>query len=118
HGYRMFPDSRQPAVGAGGPSLVCPLGRYHRHALASSHAGLPRRDRRRQSRNGSTIVAATLPPHPDSENEAALSPRNMRLGEILLERGKIEPADIERALELQLERGDKIGKILVDMGTV
>jgi general secretion pathway protein E len=42
----------------------------------------------------------------------------MRLGEILLERGKIEPADIERALELQLERGDKIGKILVDMGTV
>ena len=41
-------------------------------------------------------MAATLPPHPDSENEDALSPRNMRLGEILLERGKIEPADIER----------------------
>ena len=63
-------------------------------------------------------MAATLPPHPDSENEAALSPRNMRLGEILLERGKIHAEDIERALELQLERGDKIGKILVDMGTV
>ena len=42
----------------------------------------------------------------------------MRLGEILLERGKIEAEDIERALELQLERGDKLGKILVDMGTV
>ena len=42
----------------------------------------------------------------------------MRIGEILLERGKIEAEDIERALELQLERGDKLGKILVDMGTV
>jgi len=71
-------------------------------------------------------VAAILPPHPESEahstahstTEAALGPRNMRLGEILLERGKIEAEDIERALELQLERGDKIGKILVDMGTV
>jgi general secretion pathway protein E len=65
-------------------------------------------------------VAATLPPHPESESGAAsaLGPRNLRLGEILLERGKIEAEDIERALELQLERGDKIGKILVDMGTV
>ncbi len=67
-------------------------------------------------------MAATLPPHPDpaadSANAAALGPRNLRLGEILLERGKIEAEDIERALELQLERGDKLGKILVDMGTV
>ena len=69
-------------------------------------------------------MAATLPPHPDpaadstSGAAAALGPRNMRLGEILLERGKIEAEDIERALELQLERGDKLGKILVDMGTV
>jgi len=67
-------------------------------------------------------VAAILPPHPESEADsttgAGLGPRNQRLGEILLERGKIEVEDIERALELQLERGDKIGKILVDMGTV
>jgi general secretion pathway protein E len=66
-------------------------------------------------------VAATLPPHPESETGAAaapLGPRNLRLGEILLERGKIQAEDIERALELQLERGDKLGKILVDMGTV
>jgi hypothetical protein len=48
---------------------------------------------------------------------AAPGPRSMRLGEILLERGKIEAEDLERALELQLERGDKLGKILVDMGT-
>jgi general secretion pathway protein E len=63
-------------------------------------------------------VAAALPPHPESETGEARGPRNQRLGEILLDRGKIEAEDIERALELQLERGDKIGKILVDMGTV
>ena len=63
-------------------------------------------------------MAATLPPHPESETGAALGPRNLRLGEILLERGKIQAEDIERALELQRERGDKLGKILVDMGTV
>jgi len=40
----------------------------------------------------------------------------MRLGEILMARGKIEAEDLERALELQRERGDKIGKIFVDMG--
>jgi general secretion pathway protein E len=42
----------------------------------------------------------------------------MRLGEILIERGKIESEDLERALELQLERGDKLGKIMVDMGLI
>ena len=40
----------------------------------------------------------------------------MRLGEILIARGKIDAEDLERALELQRERGDKIGKIFVDMG--
>ena len=63
-------------------------------------------------------MAAALPPHPEPETGEARGPRNQRLGEILLDRGKIEAEDIERALELQLERGDKIGKILVDMGTV
>jgi general secretion pathway protein E len=42
--------------------------------------------------------------------------RAPRLGEMLIERRQIEPEDLERALELQRERGDKIGKILVDMG--
>ena len=41
-----------------------------------------------------------------------------RLGEILIERKKIEAEDLERALELQKERGDKLGKILVDMGLI
>src|ERR1700682_2262998 len=42
----------------------------------------------------------------------------MRLGEILLEKGLITSEDLEKALELQKERGDKIGKTLVDMGFV
>src|SRR5271165_5356737 len=42
----------------------------------------------------------------------------MRLGEILIERKLITAEDLERALELQKERGVKIGKTLVDMGFV
>lgn len=40
----------------------------------------------------------------------------MRLGEILLSRGLVTAEDLQRALELQKERGEKIGKILVDAG--
>ena len=39
-----------------------------------------------------------------------------RLGELLIERGLIAAEDLDRALELQNERGDKLGRILVDMG--
>src|SRR3984893_12598932 len=42
----------------------------------------------------------------------------MRLGEMLIERRLISAEDLERALELQKERGDKIGKTLVDLGFV
>jgi general secretion pathway protein E len=42
----------------------------------------------------------------------------MRLGEILIARKLISEEDLERALELQKERGDKIGKTLVDMGFI
>ncbi|HEX3743732.1 MAG TPA: type II secretion system ATPase GspE [Bryobacteraceae bacterium] len=64
-------------------------------------------------------MADTLPPTPvpDSGGIPPVSPeRSMRLGEILIARGKIEAEDVERALDLQRERGDKIGKIFVDMG--
>src|SRR5260370_3934379 len=44
--------------------------------------------------------------------------RTMRLGEMLLERGQIGQEDLDRALELQKERGDKLGKILVDLGFI
>jgi len=42
----------------------------------------------------------------------------MRLGEMLIARGLISEEDLQRALEIQRERGDKIGKILVDLGFV
>lgn len=42
----------------------------------------------------------------------------MRLGEMLIERRLITGDDLDRALELQKERGEKIGKILVDLGFV
>src|SRR6204780_3754306 len=42
----------------------------------------------------------------------------MRLGEILIGRKLISQEDLERALELQKERGDKIGKTLVDIGFI
>ncbi len=68
-------------------------------------------------------MAATLPPVPGAETPAlpdVASPqaRYQRLGEILIERKKIEADELDRALELQLERGDKLGKILVDMGLI
>jgi general secretion pathway protein E len=42
----------------------------------------------------------------------------MRLGEILIERRLIEQEDLERALEIQKGRGEKIGKILIELGFV
>src|SRR6266436_3720036 len=42
----------------------------------------------------------------------------MRLGEILIQRRLLELEDLDRALELQKERGDKLGKILVDLGFI
>ncbi len=42
----------------------------------------------------------------------------MRLGELLIERKLLELEDLERALELQKERGDKLGKILIDLGFI
>ncbi|HTS27404.1 MAG TPA: type II secretion system ATPase GspE [Bryobacteraceae bacterium] len=59
-------------------------------------------------------MATTHTSSPDTANHAGI----LRLGELLLQRGKIEADDLERALELQRERGDKLGKILVDMGLI
>ena len=39
-----------------------------------------------------------------------------RLGEILVERGKLDQANLERALRLQGESGEKIGALLVTLG--
>jgi general secretion pathway protein E len=42
----------------------------------------------------------------------------MRLGEMLIARRLLEPDDLEKALDLQRESGEKIGKVLVDLGFV
>jgi general secretion pathway protein E len=42
----------------------------------------------------------------------------MRLGEMLTSRGLISTEELNQALEIQKERPDKIGKILVDLGFV
>jgi general secretion pathway protein E len=42
----------------------------------------------------------------------------MRLGEMLIARQLITQEDLDKALEIQRERGEKIGKILVDLGFV
>ena len=42
----------------------------------------------------------------------------MRLGEMLIERRLITPEDLDKALEIQKERNEKIGKILIDLGFV
>jgi general secretion pathway protein E len=41
-----------------------------------------------------------------------------RLGEILIERGKLDAAGLERALRLQQGSGDKLGVLLVSLGVV
>src|SRR5919199_3862764 len=44
------------------------------------------------------------------------APSPQRIGEMLISRGMLTAEDLERALELQKERGEKIGRILVDAG--
>ncbi len=62
-------------------------------------------------------MSAIHPSTPESQSPDD-APRYLRLGEILVERHKVEAEEVERALELQQERGDKLGKILVDMGVI
>src|SRR5215813_8782343 len=47
----------------------------------------------------------------------SVAPRK-RLGEILIERGKLDQAGLERALRLQQESGEKLGALLVTLGVV
>jgi general secretion pathway protein E len=46
------------------------------------------------------------------------TPARKRIGEILIERGKLDAAGLERALRLQQESGDKLGALLVTLGVV
>jgi general secretion pathway protein E len=46
------------------------------------------------------------------------APTRKRIGEILIERGKLDAAGLERALRLQQESGEKLGALLVTLGVV
>jgi general secretion pathway protein E len=46
------------------------------------------------------------------------APTRKRLGEILIERGKLDAVNLERALRLQQESGDRLGALLVTLGVV
>jgi general secretion pathway protein E len=44
------------------------------------------------------------------------APVRKRLGEILIERGKLDQANLDRALRLQAESGERLGALLVTLG--
>ena len=52
----------------------------------------------------------------ETQLSLAVVPLPERLGQMLVDRGFVDPGDLEQALELQKERGDKIGRILIDLG--
>jgi type IV pilus assembly protein PilB len=45
-------------------------------------------------------------------------PKRKRFGEMLVEYGLVEPEKLEEALEIQNKTGEKLGKVLKDMGVV
>jgi len=47
-----------------------------------------------------------------------VAPGRKRIGEILIERGRLDPGGLERALRVQQETGEKLGSLLVTLGLV
>lgn len=47
-----------------------------------------------------------------------LSETSVRLGELLVQSGKLTPRDLERALAAQQELGSLLGRVLVSLGLV
>ncbi len=62
-----------------------------------------------QTDSSADVIAAAQP---------SLSARPQRLGEMLIAKGLLDADDLESALQLQKERDDRIGRILVDLGFV
>jgi general secretion pathway protein E len=55
--------------------------------------------------------------HPRVIDETSLdAPVRKRIGEILIERGKLDQANLERALRLQGDSGERLGALLVTLG--
>jgi general secretion pathway protein E len=61
-------------------------------------------------------MSSTAKPRAESPDRTIKAGK--RLGEMLVERKLLDPDDLEKGLELQKERGDRIGRILVDLGFV
>ncbi len=57
-------------------------------------------------------------PDESAEPQPAPPMRPRRLGEMLIAKGLLDQDDLDNALELQKERGDRIGRILIDLGFV
>src|SRR5215470_9270156 len=47
-----------------------------------------------------------------------VAPGRKRIGEILIERGRLDAGGVERALRVQQETGEKLGSLLVTLGLV
>ena len=62
-----------------------------------------------QTDSSTDVIAAAQP---------SVSARPQRLGEMLIAKGLLDADDLESALQLQKERDDRIGRILVDLGFV
>ena len=58
-------------------------------------------------------ATSATPPIP-----AVVSPPRKRIGEILIERGRLDAAGLERGLRVQQETGEKLGAMLVTLGLV
>lgn len=51
-------------------------------------------------------------------SSAALAHHRRRLGDLLVERGAISAADLEKALQVQRESGARLGQVLLEQGSV
>ncbi|MGB9111739.1 MAG: hypothetical protein WCF24_03320, partial [Acidimicrobiales bacterium] len=78
---------------------------------------------------GATPSTASLSSHGESQSTRAsgvatltlndsVEKTTVRIGELLLERGLANEAQIDQALARQREHGGRLGEILVDMGVV
>ena len=62
-----------------------------------------------------TVELPTLTPVRDAQG---VDQNRIRLGDLLLQAGKLTPRDLERALQAQGEMGSLLGKVLVQLGLV
>ena len=65
-----------------------------------------------------TVLSSTADFSTVSSSNRVDVPARKLLGQILIERGKLDQAALERALRLQQESGEKLGQLLVTLGLV